>query len=113
MKAARFAHLFVATCLLLTIGCFRKDILTLEVEVPEMATAECSKIIQSALSRIEGVISAEPDFERRTMTVVYNGQKLNIKNVEYLIAGVGFDANGIPGKPEAKRGLPAECTTQP
>ena len=65
--------------------------------------------IQGALSRIEGIVSAEPDLEKHTMSVTYNSTKLSIKNVEFLIAGVGFDANDEKGKPEAKAALPAGC----
>jgi len=93
----------------LSSGCFRKDIQTLEVQVPEMKSSECSKIIQGALSRIEGIISAEPDIDNHVLTVTYDSTKLAIKNIEYLITGVGFDANGNPGNPNAKKGLPAEC----
>ena len=90
-------------------ACFRQDIRTLVVKVPGMRTTECSKIIQGALSSIEGIVSAEPDIENRTMSITYNGTKLGIKNIEYLIAGVGFDVNDEQGKPEAKAALPAGC----
>ena len=74
-----------------------------------MKSADCSKIIQGALSRIEGIRSAEPDIENRTISVTYDSTKLSIKNIEFLIAGVGFDANDEPGKPEAKAALPVGC----
>jgi cation transport ATPase len=74
-----------------------------------MKSADCSKIIQGALSRIEGIVTAVPDLEKRTMVITYNSTKLSIKNVEFLIAGVGFDANDEQGKPEAKAALPAGC----
>jgi copper chaperone CopZ len=74
-----------------------------------MKSADCAKIIQGALSRIEGIISAEPDIEKHTMSVKYNSTKLAIKNIEFLIAGVGFDANEESGKPEAKAALPPGC----
>lgn len=93
----------------LACGCFRQDIRTLVVKVPQMKSADCSKIIQGALSHIEGIISAEPDLQQRTMSVTYNSTKLSIKNVEFLIAGVGFDSNDEQGKPDAKAALPAGC----
>ena len=83
-------------------GCFRQDVRTLVVKVPQMKSLECSKILQGARSSIEGIVSAEPDIENRTMSITYNGTKLGIKNIEYLIAGVGFDVNDEQGKPEAK-----------
>ncbi len=109
MKSARYLFGCVAVTALLACGCFRQDVRTLVVNVPQMASSDCSKIIQGALSRIEGIVSAEPDLEKRTMSITYNSTKLSIKNVEFLIAGAGFDANDEPGKPDAKAALPAGC----
>jgi copper chaperone CopZ len=104
----RACYLF-AVALLLACGCFRQDVRTLVVNVPQMKSADCSKIIQGALSRIEGIITAVPDLEKRTMVITYNSTKLSIKNIEFLIAGVGFDANDEQGKPDAKAALPPAC----
>ena len=109
MKSARYLLLGAVAAAALACGCFRQDVRTLVVNVPQMKSADCSKIIQGALSRIEGIVSAEPDLEKHTMSVTYNSTKLSIKNVEFLIAGVGFDANDEKGKPEAKAALPAGC----
>jgi copper chaperone CopZ len=109
MKSASYFFGFVAVVGLLACGCFRQDVRTLVVKIPQMKSADCSKIIQGALSRIEGIVSAEPDLEKRTMSITYNSTKLSIKNVEFLIAGVGFDANDEQGKTDAKAALPADC----
>lgn len=90
-------------------GCFRQNIITLVVQVPQMKTMECSKVIQDALGRIDGIVSADPSTENRTMTIRFDSRKLNIKNVEFLIAGLGFDVNNELGKPEAKAALPVDC----
>jgi copper chaperone CopZ len=109
MKSAHYLLGCVAVLAFLACGCFRQDVRTLVVNIPQMKSADCSKIIQGALSRIEGIVSAEPDLEKRTMSITFNSTKLSIKNVEFLIAGVGFDANDEQGKPDAKAALPAEC----
>ncbi len=94
----------------LSTGCFRKVDQTLEVKVPQMNSPECGKIILDALmGPIEGIESAHPDYGNRTVTVKYNSTKLGTKNIEFVIAGVGFDANDIPAKPEARKALPAGC----
>lgn len=93
----------------LTAGCFRQDVRTLEVNVPNMNSPECFKIIQSALNRVEGIISVEPDIPNRKLSVTYNSTKVAIKNIEYVIVGLGFDANGNPGKSDARQSLPADC----
>lgn len=90
-------------------GCFRQDIRTLEIRVPGMKTTECAKIIQDGLNRVDGIISVEPDIQKRMITVKYNSTKVAIKNIEYVIVGLGFDANDEAGKPEAKSTLPADC----
>lgn len=109
MKSTRFAAVLLAVSACLFAGCFRQDIKTFMVQVPQMKSPECSKIIQDAMSRIEGIYSAEPDLNARTMAVTYDSKKLSIKNVEYLITGLGFDANHEKGNPEAQANLPAGC----
>lgn len=90
-------------------GCFRQDIRTLEIKVPGMKTTDCAKIIQDSLNRVEGIISVEPDVQKRILIVTYNSTKVAIKNIEYVIVGLGFDANDEPGKPEGKSALPGDC----
>ena len=108
LNRAGFLFLILLAGAMIT-GCFRQNIITLVVQVPQMKTMECSKVIQDALGRIDGIVSAEPDIEKRNMTVRFDSRKLNIKNVEYLIAGLGFDVNNELGKPEAKAALPVDC----
>jgi copper chaperone CopZ len=111
MKSACYLFGWVVVTAFLSCGCFRQDIRTLVVNVPQMKSADCAKIIQGALSRIEGIDanSIKPDFEKHTLSITYNSKKLGIKNIEFLIAGVGFDANNEQGKPEAKAALSPEC----
>ncbi len=90
-------------------GCFRQDVRSLVVSVPQLRSSDCAKVIQDALVRIEGIVSAQPDLDNKTMTVTYDGRKLAIKNIEFLIAGVGFDANDVRAKPDARAALPPEC----
>ena len=109
MKKNRLIALLLALPLLLMLGCFRQDIRTIIVQVPMMKTADCSKTIQDALGRIEGIMSAEPNMEQHTMSVTFDDHKLAIRNIQYLIAGLGFDADDLKAKPEAKASLPEGC----
>ncbi len=90
-------------------GCFRQDVRTLEIRIPNMASQDCFKIIQSALNRVEGIVSVEPDIPNRKLTVTYNSTKVGVKNIEYVITGLGFEANDNPGKTDARERLPADC----
>jgi copper chaperone CopZ len=74
-----------------------------------MKTEACAGIIQDALAKSEGIVSARADIAGRTITVTFDGNRLAIKNVEMRIADAGFDANRIPAKPEAKASLPTDC----
>ena len=90
-------------------ACFRNDIRTITVKVPQMKSAACSTIIQSALMQTDGVKIATPDLQNHTIDVTYNSVKLAIKNVEFIIAEAGFDANKVPANEEARKQLPEEC----
>jgi copper chaperone CopZ len=109
MKRSRF----LLSCLLFAVlaagCCFRPDIRTIHINVPRMRTPECAKIIQDALSTVDGVQAAQPDLQAGIITVTYDSTKLAIKNVEYVIAGAGFDANDAKAKPEARNNLPEGC----
>ncbi|NKB25643.1 MAG: hypothetical protein GKR87_14980 [Kiritimatiellae bacterium] len=87
---------------------FRQESETLVIAVPEMKSEKCSKIILSQLNR-SGIESTSFDLQDHTVTVTFNSTLLAIKNVEYLITGIGFEANGNPPNPTAKDSLPEEC----
>ena len=90
-------------------GCFRKDVRTIDVSVPQMRSADCGKIIQDALAKTDGIKSAQPDLNRKVLVIEYEALKLGIKNIEFVIAGVGFDANDVEAPIEVRTNLPAGC----
>lgn len=90
-------------------GCFRNDIREVTFSVPQLAAPECADVIQNALASIDGVIGAEADLVNQQLTVTFNGLKLAIKNIEFVIAGAGFDVDQTPGVAGAKAALPAPC----
>ena len=90
-------------------GCFRKNVLTVTVNVPQMKAAECSKLIQDALLKIDGIMFAQPDTTTHSIAVTYDSRKLALKNIEFLISGAGFAANDTPANPEARAALPEAC----
>lgn len=103
-------HLVVlAAGLLMSAGCFRPDHRTIVVSVPQMASPACFAIIQEALKGVEGVEGVKPDYEKRTVAVSYFAIKLGIKNIEFVIAGVGFDANNTQAPAQVKANLPEGC----
>ncbi len=90
-------------------GCYRQDIRTLAVNVPQMGSPECARIVQDVFNRVDGIKQVEIDVANRRISVTYDGQKMGIVNIEYHLTNAGFDANDKPGRPEARAKLPAEC----
>jgi len=101
---------FLMTALALSLcGCWRQDVRTVGFTVPSMKNSECSKIIMDSLMAFEGVVSAQPDFEKGMIFVTYDSKKLANVNIEHTIAALGFDVNTVPASKEAKAKLPAAC----
>ena len=94
---------------ILAAGCFRQDIKTIVVNVPGMKSPECSKIIQDATAKVDGIVEVTPDVTAHTVTVRFDSTRLAIKNIEFVIATAGFDANSTVAPPETKAALPAGC----
>jgi len=92
-----------------TPGCYRRDVRTLEVRVPQMGSPECVRIVQEAFSRVDGIQQVEVDVANRRIFVTYDGLKTAIVNIEYYLTNAGFDANDKPARPEARAKLPPEC----
>lgn len=94
---------------ILTFLGFREDVRTITVSVPQMGSLDCSQRIQDALSKAEGVRSTKPDIANRKIDITYDAIKLGIMNIEFVIAGAGFDANDTPAAADARNGLPDAC----
>lgn len=99
----------LAALIALSPGCFRQDRRTIVISVPQMRSPACYAIIQEAMKNVDGIELVRPDYDRRQLEVTYNALKLAIKNIEYVIAGAGFQANDIEPQPEARARLPEEC----
>ena len=111
MKQTAFC--FLAALLLLT-GCFRPENRTITVSVPQMKSQECAERIVDSFKlgrpdHVDGVISVTPNLEKKTVEVTFESLKISIKNVQFTIAGVGFDADEIKAGEEARKALPPGC----
>lgn len=90
-------------------ACRKQDIRTVVIKVPEMKNPACTKLIQDAFLKQPGIQSIRPDFQNRELTITYNSMVVALKNLEFTIAGAGFDANGIKAFTNAVAALPPEC----
>ncbi len=105
----KLACLLALAGILLGGACYRQDILTVEIHVPQMRETECSRIIIRALREVDGIQSVRPDTENRVLTVTYNARKLALKNIEHTLAEQGFTANDEEARSDARMRLPPEC----
>jgi len=90
-------------------GCRKQDMRTVVVAVPGLKNPACAQIIQDAFMRQPGIKAVRPDFEQHTLTVTYDSMVTARKNIEFTIAGAGFNANDIPAVTNAAAALPAAC----
>ena len=92
----------------LGMGCFRQDRRTITVQVPQVRNEDCLRLVQEAVKSVDGiefVTNSTPG----TVDVTYNALKLGIRNIEFVIAGAGFDANETKAPPQARAALPEGC----
>jgi hypothetical protein len=101
------------TALIVTVvlfaSCREVDIRKVVVKAPGLKNPACAKVIQDAFMKQPGIVSIQPDFQKRELTVTYNSMVIAIKNIEFTIAEAGFDANGEKARTNAVAVLPPEC----
>jgi len=102
---------FVAgiTSLVLLVGCYRQEVQVFTVDVPQLRSEACGKIVTDRLLQVEGVRSASLDIENLKIHVEYLSTKIAKKNIEFMIAGTGFDANDRKASADARNRLPEGC----
>lgn len=109
MKLQSYRMVVAVLAVLAMTSCFRPDRRTIVVAVPQMSSPACFAEVQKALQAVEGIEGAKPDYDKRTLAITYNALKLGIKNIEFVVAGAGFDANGTEAPASAKANLPEGC----
>jgi hypothetical protein len=105
-------HWGTATLLaLLAGGCFRPDIVTTRVDLPQMRSAPCAERAGRALAPFEPEALREATFDvaARQVVITYDRRRLALKNIEYALTRAGFDANQATATEAARASLPPEC----
>lgn len=107
-------HRFIAFGLLAIMsltGCFRQELLTVEIAIPQMQSEACAQLVLRALGRLEAdaILEAEFKVAERVATIRYDSTRLHLKNIEHAISMAGFDANDVLARPEAREALPEAC----
>ncbi|NLE67709.1 MAG: heavy-metal-associated domain-containing protein [Lentisphaerae bacterium] len=82
-----------------TASCRKADMRKVDISVPGMTNQACATLVQNSFMTPQGVMQGiktiQPDLTRRVVTITYDSMKLARKNLEYTIAGAGFDANDV------------------
>ena len=104
-KHAPFLTCLAGIILGLALGaasCRKTDVRKVEISVPGMTNAACATQIQNAFmtpqGTMQGIVTIVPDLDRKVVTITYDSMKLARTNLEYIIAGAGFDANDVKAK---------------
>lgn len=107
-RIAGVAALVMLACLLFS-SCRQQDVREVVIKTPGLNNQACAKVIQDAFMRQPGIVSVRPDFQKREIIVKYNSMVIALKNIEFTIAGAGFDANDTQSQTNAVAALPPEC----
>jgi len=110
------AYFLVLSFLLLAVGgCRVHDVRTVEIRAPGVRCEQCSERVAQALGMLEGVKAEKLgfDLEQGIVTVTYDSMQVAIKNMEYAVAGAGYDVETkpypLPADAAARDALPPEC----
>ena len=93
---------------LLLAGCFRNDIRTVTYPIEQLRTPQGAQLLANALRGLNGIKEFRPDVENKTLTIIFNGRELYLKNIEYAIVKGGFDLPNWPATDADKEKLPEE-----
>ena len=104
----RILHPLLLAVFILTAGCFRNDIRTETFEVEQLRNPQAAQLLANSLRGLTGIEEFRPDLDTKTLTVVFNGRELYLKNIEYAIVKGGFDLPHWPADPADKANLPKE-----
>ena len=103
------AAAFIMLACLLLLSCRQQDVREVVIKTPGLKNQACAKVMQDAFMRQPGIVSIRPDFQKREIIVKYNSMVIALKNIEFTIAGAGFDANVTQAQTNAVAALPPEC----
>jgi len=93
---------------LLLVSCFRNDIRTVTYPIEQLHNPQGAQFLANSLRGLSGIKEFRPDLENKTLTIVFNGKELYLKNIEYAIVKGGFDLPNWPAKAADKAKLPKE-----
>ncbi len=101
-------HTPLLIAVLLFSGCFRNDIRTVTYSIEQLRNQQSTKHLAQSLRNLNGIKEFHPDLDKKTVTIVFNGKELYLKNIEHAIVKGGFDLPNWPAVSADKAKLPKE-----
>lgn len=69
----------------------------------------CKGIIERGLQGKKGIISVKVDVTSKKVKIMYEDTQISLAEIEQMIVGLGYSANGKPANKEAFNSLPNCC----
>lgn len=69
----------------------------------------CKTNIETSLTALEGVKSAELDLVTKKVKIKYDDDVLDVATLRQAIANTGYNADDVPARPKAQEALAACC----
>lgn len=85
--------LFAVLLLSMPVSAFAKTPQTTVLDVRNMTCSMCSVTIRKALEKVPGVIDATVDYDHKTATVKYDGEKTNPNALTKATTDAGFPSS--------------------
>ncbi len=69
----------------------------------------CERRIEGALKKVEGIYAADWDVDTKQLTVNYNPEVIQLKEIKQVVANAGHDSDEVRAKEEVYNALPGCC----
>ncbi len=81
-------------------GCFRNEIQSFRIDLPEMVCESSYADIRQTLELTSGIVDFDLDLEGRVADIIFNRRIVAEKNIELAIARAGYSANSVRALPD-------------
>lgn len=79
------------------------------ISTPTIQCGMCKNKIEKTLSRYDGVQSVVVNVKKKTTTVSYLKDRINVEQIKTNIANTGYDADNVTANEDIYAKLPACC----
>ena len=85
---------------------------SIEIKTPTVQCGMCKSTIEKTLNKLDGVISADVDIEKKTATVKYNTEETGPEEIRKTISRAGYQADDLKANKRKYKKLPHCCKLQ-